>query len=334
MTEPIDLVIPMVFPEDKEWQRDYARTHGAGSATTNVRFRSWQTEELLVRCCMKYMPWLRRIHILLARESQVQPWMEKMKNEELRMKNGPSLRTVFHREFIPAEYLPCFTSPCIEMFIGRIPGLSEHFIYANDDMFPLSPLEPADFFREATGRNNDITEYRNNDNSQLSTLNSKLYLPCQHLYEKPVPAQPNMFKRKCRNQQNMIGRPFGQQVTTHWLKNGHSYAAILKSTCDEVWRRHGPEILKHISPLERTDHSYSQYIYVLYQHYAGLYIDHAPQRHYAGPKTPTADLASIIRDPQAGIVCLNDNEKIADWQRRAEIARREITAKLQKGGQP
>jgi hypothetical protein len=39
------------------------------------------------------------------------------------------------------------------MFLHRIPGLSERFIYGNDDMFPLSQLEPEDFFR---GRNADM----------------------------------------------------------------------------------------------------------------------------------------------------------------------------------
>ena len=323
MTEPIDLVIPMVFPEDKEWQRDYARTHGAGRVTTNVRFRSWQTEELLVRCCMKYMPWLRRIHILLARESQVQPWMEKVKNEKLKV------NIVFHREFIPAEYLPCFNVNTIEMFLHRVPGLPEHFIYSNDDFFPLSPLEPSDFFREATGRNNDITEYRDNDNSQLSTLNSQFYLPCQHHDEKPFPVQPNIFQRFVKSGLDMVAADFGKRFPNTWLRGGHSMQPMLRSTVEKVCTLHADRIGKSFT-LERTDHSYSQYIYVLYQHYAGLYIDHAPQHHYAGPKTPTADLAAIISDPQAGIVCLNDNEKIADWQRRAEIARREITAKLQK----
>ena len=39
----IDLVIPMVFPSDPVWQRDYERSHGgtAFAAARNVRWRSW-----------------------------------------------------------------------------------------------------------------------------------------------------------------------------------------------------------------------------------------------------------------------------------------------------
>lgn len=199
----------MVFPQDANWLSDYRRYHG-DDACANVRFRSWGTEELLVRCCMKYMPWLRTIHILLARESQVQPWMSRY----------DKVHIVFHRDFIPEKYLPCFSSPCIEMFLGRIPGLSERFVYANDDMFPLSLLQPSDFFLE--GR------------------------PCVHFIEKLFPEVPNIFHRKCLNQQNMIGRPFGKHYVRTWLTTGHSYAPIPR-VCSTPTRTRPPLTSPHSS---------------------------------------------------------------------------------------
>lgn len=47
----------------------------------------------------------------------------------------PQLRLVKHSDFIPAEYLPTFCSCVIESFLHRIDGLSEVFVYANDDFF-------------------------------------------------------------------------------------------------------------------------------------------------------------------------------------------------------
>lgn len=323
MERSIDLVIPMVFPQDPEWQREYQRCNGtagdAAGTVAHVRYRSWGTEELLVMCCMKYMPWLRTIHILLAQESQVQPWMGRYNGIPESREGGipasrntgmPTVNLVFHRDFIPSEYLPCFSSPCIEMFLHRIPGLSERFIYGNDDMFPLSPLEPEDFFR---GRNADMEGRA---------------LPCQHFHEAPFPAKPNIFQRKCLWQQNMVGGAFGKRPTNTWLKNGHSFAALLKSSCEEVWRRHGDEIRQNLSPLKRTDRSANQYVYQLYQHYSGQYVDHAPRERYLGKNTPTSRLAAIIRDPHCGILCLNDNEKIDDWEQRAAVVRTEIGRKL------
>lgn len=281
----------MVFPDDAEWRRTFHRFHDT-DARQHVRFRSWGTEELLVRCCLHYMPWLHRIFILLAGESQKQPWMS----------DYEKVTVVYHRQFIPQKRLPCFSSPCIEMFLKDIPGLSEQFIYANDDMFPLSPLQPTDFFRDGK--------------------------PCVHIQEKTFPKNPNIYERKCLYQQNMIAAPFGKQYRNTWLKNGHGFAAILKSACEAVWQRHGKEIERWLSPFRRTDHSYNHYIYLLYQHFAGLNYDHTPRLQYAGEDTPTSQLGAIIAEPAAGIVCLNDNEIIQDWRQRAAIVRTEISRKL------
>ena len=307
----IDLVIPMVFPEDEEWQQEYTRHKGNGSSTVkHVRYRSWGTEELLVRCCMRYMPWVRCIHLLLASPSQEQEWMRQM------MTGEGKLEIHYHRDFMPEEYLPCFSSPCIEMFLHRIPGLAEQFVYANDDMFPLSPLEEEDFFQGETHPNPPYRE------------GAVSLLPCQHWEEKNWPVRPSLFQRKCRNQQRMIAEGFGLKLWKTWLRSGHSFAPLLRSTCEAVWERHGEEIRKHLSPLKRTEHSYNHYIYSLYQHFAGMDVDHVPRERYVGKETPTARLAEIIRDPEAGIVCINDSEKIDDWEKRADVVRREIAAKL------
>ena len=335
MERDIDLVIPMVFPQDPEWQREYRRRCGGSTAgdaagtVGNVRWRSWGTEELLVKCCMKYMPWLRCIYILLAQESQARFLNGGYESHEATAGEAagtvPEVRLVFHREFMPAEVLPCFSSPCIEMFLHRIPGLSERFIYANDDMFPLSPLEPDDFFYYRATNAADVV--KGVAGAELFTLCSPL-LPCQHIYELAYPKNPNIFQRKCMWQQNMVGRAFGQQYARTWLRNGHSFAAILKSSCEEVWRRYGKEIRRNLSSLKRTDRSANHYIYQLYQYFTGMYVDHDLKKQYVGDGVATDRLADIIRDPQAGIVCINDNEKEKDWKRRAEIVRREIEAKL------
>ena len=42
--------------------------------------------------------------------------------------------------------LPTFNSLSIETMLWRIPGLSEHFVYFNDDVFVAAPLHPEDWF--------------------------------------------------------------------------------------------------------------------------------------------------------------------------------------------
>lgn len=61
---------------------------------------------------------------------------------------NPRLRIVRQSEFVPREFLPTFSSITIEHFLWRIPGLSEYFLYANDDMMFGKPLSPDFFFAE------------------------------------------------------------------------------------------------------------------------------------------------------------------------------------------
>jgi hypothetical protein len=175
-------------------------------------------------------------------------------------------------------------------------------------MFPLSPLEASDFFRAAEPHG--------------------ALLPCVRFKEKARPANPNVFQRKCLAQLDMIGRPFGKHYKSTYLKLAHSFAPITKSVCEEVWQRHGDEIAMHLSPLTRTDRSYNHYIYLLQAYFEGKTVDHAPREQYVGRNTPISVVAGIIQDPQAGIVCLNDNEKMEDWEQRAALVRREIGLKL------
>ena len=60
----------------------------------------------------------------------------------------PKIKIIDHKDIIPTDKLPLFNSTTIEMFIPFIPGLSEHFLYANDDMFVWSKVEKEFFFPE------------------------------------------------------------------------------------------------------------------------------------------------------------------------------------------
>ena len=126
----IDYVVPMIFPDDLKWRHDYATANGCfrddRSTLTNVRYRSWGTEHLLIQCVRKHLPWIRNVVILLARKSQVQPWML---DEIAATRNGmPHIRIVFHNEFLPKDVLPTFNSRAIEMYLHNIPDLAPYFL--------------------------------------------------------------------------------------------------------------------------------------------------------------------------------------------------------------
>ena len=268
----MDYVVPMVFPDDRLWLSDLRGTYG--EYNNNVRWRSWGTEHTLIRLVRKNMKFVGNIIILLARESQVQPWME-----------DDGIRIVFHRDFIPKRYLPTYNSRTIEMFLHKIDGLSEDFLYGNDDMFPLSPLDESDFFIDG--------------------------VPCIHMTEKEYPESPNNFQRACMNGLNFVASEFGLTFTDKWYKNGHSIAPIKLSTCRHLWEIGKKRIEQSITPF-RKPCNFNQYIYSWWQFFSGEYVDKKPMRKYVSVKDAVNDVVDAVNHTN-GIICINDNEKEKDY---------------------
>ena len=61
--------------------------------------------------------------------------------------NHPKLHIVKHEDYIPKVFLPAFNSHVIEMYLHRINGLSERFVYFNDDMYLINRVKQEYFFR-------------------------------------------------------------------------------------------------------------------------------------------------------------------------------------------
>lgn len=53
---------------------------------------------------------------------------------------------VNHSDIIPKEFLPTYNSNVIESYLHQISGLSDIFLYFNDDVFIRSFLHPSDLF--------------------------------------------------------------------------------------------------------------------------------------------------------------------------------------------
>ncbi|XP_075250719.1 N-acetylglucosamine-1-phosphotransferase subunits alpha/beta-like isoform X2 [Convolutriloba macropyga] len=106
------------------------------------RFADNEELRYSLRSVEKFAPWIR--HIFIVTNGQIPAWM----NLE-----SPRLTIVKHEEIFPSgeEYLPTFSSPAIEAQLHKIPGLSQHFLYFNDDVMLGKPIYPQDFFTHQSG---------------------------------------------------------------------------------------------------------------------------------------------------------------------------------------
>jgi hypothetical protein len=113
-------------------------------AAVSTRFNSSGEIEYCLRSLLSFAPWLRTIYIVT--DGQTPPILKAWQGTL----GAQRIQVVDHRDIFHGfeQYLPTFNSLTIETMLWRIPGLSEHFIYLNDDCMLLRPLKEEDFFRE------------------------------------------------------------------------------------------------------------------------------------------------------------------------------------------
>lgn len=139
---PIDAVVTWVDGSDPVWRAKMSNAKPIPElrlSANNSRFSARGQLRFMLRSIVDYTPWIRTV--FLVTDSQRPDWLIERKN----------LVLVDHREILPSESLPTFSSHAIETAIHRIPELSETFIYFNDDTFVGRPLGQK-FFFDTRGR--------------------------------------------------------------------------------------------------------------------------------------------------------------------------------------
>ncbi len=164
----IDFVITWVDGNDINWQKDKAiySPSNDGIGNNAVRFRDWDNLQYWFRAVEKYAPWVNKIHFVTY--GHLPKWLNV---------NHPKLNIANHSNFILNEYLPTFSSHPIELNMHRIKGLSENFVYFNDDTFLNAPVKETDFFINGVPRDKLIFDVQYPTSDQISNIifnNNKL----------------------------------------------------------------------------------------------------------------------------------------------------------------
>ena len=137
----IDVVYTWVDGDDEDWlaARDARITGLGGTPSARAggasRYRSRDELRYSMRSLHLFAPWVRRIHLVTA--GQVPAWLDTTDDR---------IRVVDHRDILPADALPTFSSHAIETRLHNVPDLADHFIYVNDDVFLARPRRPEHFF--------------------------------------------------------------------------------------------------------------------------------------------------------------------------------------------
>ena len=264
----IDLVLPYVDSADINWQKLFVQYNPKGATLEAVnaknRFRGQgDFFRYFFRCIAANASWVRKVHLIVQSPSQVPTWL-----------NTDKVHIVYHKDIIPAKFLPCFSSSLIEMFVSKIPGLAKKFIYLNDDLFITNKVSPEDFFDD------NCVKMNFEKHTNLDSITAKTFL-------------------------NSYNLGTAQKEKTYYICPKHSVSAYLLDDMKAFDRLYKQEILKSCTKF-RADNNLNIYMYALYMKSNNHTKASAVRFEYMCSQTNFKNISWIINTKNIQVVCLND----------------------------
>lgn len=148
--EPIDAVITWVdgnAAKHRQKRQKYMAMESLPLHENASNPHRWMCNDEILYCIQSienHAPWIGKIWVVVDEEG---PDLSSL-SESIRAK----VHLAYHAEIFDGytQVLPTFNSLAIETMLWRIKGLSERFIYFNDDVFLAAPLSPTDLFDGVT----------------------------------------------------------------------------------------------------------------------------------------------------------------------------------------
>lgn len=271
----IDLVVTYLNNNDKKWQRDY-KTYSIIEKKKydpfGVRFRDWDNFKYVLRSIANYMSFINNLYIVVSDESQIPEYV-----------NTDTIKIIFHKDIIPEKYLPTFNSNTIELFIYKIPELSENFLYTNDDIFITNNISAKDFY----------------DNE----MNPKI-----DVFEKRI-TRNNVYINSLRNTQELVlnehNVTFKSKLSL--LRSNHSINPMKKSMWEYYWDKYKNEMNNSITRFRDKSNitqELSNYHFFIKDKNN---VTKRNTRYFSFINSTTYDLENLINDKNITAICINDN---------------------------
>lgn len=310
----IDIVLLWVDGNDPVWQAEFAKyAPCVNGDKRKVRFRDWDNLRFLFRGIEKFAPWIRKVHFVTC--GHVPEWL----NLE-----APKLHFVKHKDFISKEYLPTFNCNPIELNIHRIKGLSDRFIYFNDDTFLIDYVPEERFFKDDLPC--DIAAFNviqpNKQGIDHIICNDLIvinkYFPKRNLLKKHFVKWLNI---------RYISQWYRTLVLWPWsLHTGfldpHMPNAYLKSTFERVWEQE-PDLLNETTKSKFRDiTNVNQYLMRYWRLCTGEFSPYNVWKDSEFLSILDSNLDYIydlISGQKKKIICLNDSDPTVDFEKAKEV---------------
>lgn len=327
----IDFVITWVDGSDPAWLREKAawsgrETDGGGLAidARDMRYRDYGLLRYWFRGAEKFAPWVRTIHFVTW--GHLPAWLDT---------GHPKLHIVRHEDYIPKEFLPTFSTRAIELNLHRIEGLSECFVYFNDDMFLIAPVRETDFFRN--GKPCDLLAFQpvqcipEDRTASHVLLNNALVISRYFNKRENVRKQPwNYFRigyPPLHFFYNLVDLAFGRYTG---LYDSHGPASFRKETFLELWEKEENLLRETSSHRFRTKSDVTDYLFRDWQKLTGNFYARNIRKDlmYFTLSGDNHRLCRAIEKRKKKIICINDANEEIDFDRAREELRTAFDAIL------
>lgn len=290
----IDIVYLWVDGNDPVWQEKKYKTTGklSDNSEGNNKGRYFSNDELKysLRSLEKHAPWIRNIFIIT--DNQKPGWLNTQ---------NPKIKIIDHSEILPPASLPCFNATVIELFIYKIQGLSEYFLFSNDDMFFNADINPGYFFAD--------------DGLPIARHKRKPFGKWHHRF-KMFFGTLGQYRKMLVDASSFVNNLTGKYYT---CVPHHNIDAYLKSD----YKKYVEETFKN--EVEKTMINHVR-TYGDFHRSAFLYYAIATGRahlKYVGRKQSSRilierhDFKKYIQHYQPELFCLNDSQRVTDKHREA-----------------
>lgn len=301
----IDFVVAWVDGSDKEWIKK--RNNYANSEINEAQYRDWGIFKYWFRSIEQYAPWVNNIYIVTY--EQCPEWLNC---------DHPKIHIIDHKDFIPEEYLPTFSSHTIELNLHRIKGLSEHFVYFNDDMYLSGDVDESFFFKNGIPCEAPImsalSPYMVGEPFPHYLCNNTSVLNAH--FDKKLVLKKNFFKWFNLKYGKLLFKNIYYSFTNKFMSFTafHIPSSMLKSVFEEVWDTEYDLLHKTCSNKFRALCDVNQYVMSQFNICKGNFY---PRKTTVGTMITINNYDTIYRAFQNNkykMICVNDNPGSLDFK--------------------
>lgn len=293
---PVDLVMTWVNGSDPAWlERKRAalvalhRAPDDASASERL-YRDNGELRYALRSIERNAAWFRTLY--LVTDDQVPDWLDT---------GNPRLRVVSHRElFAEVGHRHVFNSHAIAARLHHLPGLSDRYIYLNDDIFFARPTTPDLFFHA-----NGVAKF----------FLSRSTLPSTQAHDAPEHEQAR------RNSAQLVEREFGVAVTNNFfhapVAQRGDVLADLEHRFPEVFAQTWRSQFRSADDLEVNGWLHHYWAFCTGRAVpAGIRYDYFRA---AADEDTLRRMARLLDRRDYDVFCVNDDDEATEEQRRANV---------------